>query len=143
MDYGKSTLANDVVGEDFGRKVVLNTISPSSLRRINKINVGGNQKISNEQLPLESDIDGFGFDIDRDLVGTITGQSNDDNFAHGIMTGSDQLNLTVTVDVQNLSKFPKMRTHVIPPVVTKIHLDGLIIFDGLRVNQSLTNWTAK
>ncbi len=107
MDYGKSTLANDVVGEDFGRKVVLNTISPSSLRRINKINVGGNQKISNEQLPLESDIDGFGFDIDRDLVGTITGQSNDDNFAHGIMTGSDQLNLTVTVDVQNLSKFPK------------------------------------
>lgn len=30
MGSGKSTLTNDVVEEDFGRKVVLNTISPSS-----------------------------------------------------------------------------------------------------------------
>lgn len=108
MGYGKNILANDVVEEDFGLKVVLNTISPSSLRRINKINVGGNQKTSNEQLPLESDIDDFGFDIDRDLVSTITGHSDDDGFASGILTGSDQLSLTAAVDVTNLSGFLKI-----------------------------------
>ena len=108
MGYGKNILANDVVEEDFGLKVVLNTISPSSLRRINKINVGGNQKTSNEQLPLESDIDDFGFDIDRDLVSTITGQSDDDDFVSGIMTGSDQLSLTAAVDVTSLSNFRKI-----------------------------------
>ena len=76
-------------------KVVLNTIPPDSLRRINKINIGGNLKASNEQLPLESGIDDFGFDIDRDLIGTITGRSEDEDLATGIMTGGDLLSLTM------------------------------------------------
>ena len=98
-------LADDVIEEDFGLKVVLNTISPESLRRINKVNIGGNQKSSNEQLPLASDIDDFGFDIDRDLISTITGHSDDEGFTSGIMTGSDILSLTAEVDVTNLLTF--------------------------------------
>ena len=94
MGYGKYMLADDVIEDDFGLKVVLNTITPNSLRRINKTNIGGNQKTSSEQLPLESDIDDFGFDIDRDLISTITGHSDDDDYACGIMTGSDLLSLT-------------------------------------------------
>ncbi len=105
MGYGKNMLADDVIEEDFGLKVVLNTIAPTSLRRINKVNIGGNQKTSNEQLPLASDIDDFGFDIDRDLISTITGHSDDEEFASGIMTGSDLLSLTAEVDVSNLSDF--------------------------------------
>lgn len=105
MGYGKNMLADDVIEEDFGLKVVLNTISHESLRRINKVNIGGNQKSSNEQLPLASNIDGFGFDIDRDLISTITGYSDDEDFASGIMTGSDLLSLTAEVDVTNLGSF--------------------------------------
>lgn len=105
MGYGKFMLADDVIEDDFGLKVVMNTITPNSLRRINKTNIGGNQKTSNEQLPLESDIDDFGFDIDRDLISTITGHSDDEDYASGIMTGSDLLSLTAEVDVNNLSSF--------------------------------------
>ncbi len=105
MGYGKYLLADDVIEDDFGIKVVMNTITPNSLRRINKINIGGNQKTSNEQLPLESDIDDFGFDIDRDLISTITGYSDDDDYVTGIMTGSDLLSLTAEVDVNNLPSF--------------------------------------
>ena len=105
LGYGKFMLADDVIEDDFGLKVVLNTITPNSLRRINKINIGGNQKTSNEQLPLESDIDDFGFDIDRDLISTITGHSDDEDYASGIMTGSDLLSLTAEVDVNNLPSF--------------------------------------
>ena len=105
MGYGKFMLADDVIEEDFGLKVVLNTIPPDSLRRINKINIGGNLKASNEQLPLESGIDDFGFDIDRDLIGTITGRSEDEDLATGIMTGGDLLSLTAEVDIYNLASF--------------------------------------
>lgn len=105
MGQGKHMLANDVIEDDFGLKIVLNTIAPDSLRRINKINIGGNQKTSNEQLPLASDIDDFGFDIDRDLIGTVTGYSDDDDFAIGIITGGELLSLSVPVDITNLKDF--------------------------------------
>lgn len=105
MGYGKYMLADDVIEDDFGLKVVLNTITPNSLRRINKTNIGGNQKTSSEQLPLESDIDDFGFDVDRDLISTITGHSDDEDYASGIMTGSDLLSVTAEVDVNNLPSF--------------------------------------
>lgn len=107
MGYGKYMLEDDVIEEDFGLRVVLNTITPNSLRRINKTNIGGNQKTSNEQLPLESDIDDFGFDIDRDLISAVTGCSDDENFTTGIMTGSDLLSLTAEVDINNLVSFLK------------------------------------
>jgi len=105
MGYGKFMLADDVIEDDFGLKVVVNTITPNSLRRINKTNIGGNQKTSNEQLPMESDIDDFGFDVDRDLISTITGHSDDEDYTTGIMTGSDLLSLTAEVDVNNLPSF--------------------------------------
>lgn len=105
LGYGKFMLAEDVIEEDFGLKVVMNTITPNSLRRINKTNIGGNQKTSNEQLPKESDIDDFGFDIDRDLISAVTGHSDDSDFASGVMTGSDLLSLTAEVDISNLSSF--------------------------------------
>ena len=107
MGYGKYLLVDDVIENDFGLKVVLNTITPNSLRKINKTNIGGNQKTSNEQLPLASDIDDFGFDIDRDLIGNITGRSDDDVIATGMMTGGDLLSLSAQVDVTNLADFLK------------------------------------
>ncbi len=107
LGYGKNMLADSVYEEDFGLRVVMNTIEPTSLRRINRVNVGGNQKTSNEQLPLKSDIDGFGFDIDRDLIGTITGYSDDQEFVKGILTGSDMFSLTTEVDINNLVDFLK------------------------------------
>ena len=45
MGYGKFMLADDVIEEDFGLRVVMNTITPNSLRRINKTNIGGNQRV--------------------------------------------------------------------------------------------------
>lgn len=103
--YGKYLLKNDVIEERFGLKVVLNTIKPDSLRRINKVNIGGNQKLSTEQLPLKSGISDFGLDIDRDLVSGITGVSDDDNYVSGIISGSDMLSVTAEVDISNIKSF--------------------------------------
>ena len=105
MGYGKNMLKDDVVEERFGLKVVLNTIKSNSLRRINKRDIGGNQKLSDEQLPLKAGINDFGIDINRDLVGYIAGVSDDDEYAPGIIARGDILSLTVEVDITNVVAF--------------------------------------
>ena len=107
MGHGKFLLAEDVIEDDFGLKVVLNTVEANSLRRINKINVGGNLKTSNEQLPKVSDIDEFGFDIDRDIVGSITAYADEEGFIKATITGSDILSFSAVVDINNISVFLK------------------------------------
>ena len=105
MGYGKNMLKDDVIEERFGLKVILNTIKPDSLRRINKVNIGGNQKLSNEQLPLKAGITDFGLDINRDLVSNITGVSEDESYAKGMLSGGDILTLTADVDITNIVDF--------------------------------------
>lgn len=107
MGYGKNMLKDNVAEERFGLKVILNTIKPDSLRRINKVNIGGNQKLSNEQLPLKSGISDFGLDINRDLVSNIAGVSDDEDYAKGILAGGDILSLTAEVDITNIVDFLK------------------------------------
>ena len=103
--HGKKLLEENVIEEDFGLKVVLNTIKVDGLRRIKKVNIGGNHKSSNEQLPLKSRITDFGFDLERDLLGTITGQSVDNTYVTGMITGGDLLSLTAKVDISNIKDF--------------------------------------
>ncbi len=105
MGYGKNMLNDDVTEERFGIKVVLNTISNNSLRRVNKVNIGGNQKLSYEQLPLKSGIADFGIDINRDLVSHITGISDVDDYAKGAISGSDALFVSAEVDISNINDF--------------------------------------
>ncbi len=103
MGYGKNMLNDDVIEERFGLKVALNSIKHDSLRRINKTNIGGNQKLSYEQLPLKSKINDFGLDINRDLVSHITGETN--TFVKGTISGSDALFCSAEVDIGNIGEF--------------------------------------
>lgn len=105
MGYGKNMLKDSVFEERFGLKVILNVIRTDSLRRINKMNIGGNQKLSNEQLPLKSGINDFGLDINRDLVSYIAGVSDDEEYSKGILAGGDILTLSAEVDITNIIDF--------------------------------------
>lgn len=110
MGYGHSMLKNDVTEERFGLKVVLNTIKADSLRRINKRDIGGNQKLSNEQLPLKARINDFGIDVNRDIVGFIAGVSDDEEYVSGMVAGGDILSLTAKADITNITEFLQ-KTH--------------------------------
>lgn len=107
MGYGKFMFKEDVIEEDFGLKIVLNTITTDCIRRINKTNIGGNLKTSNEQLPLNSEIEEFGFDIERDMIGAVTGRSFDKNFMDGMITGAEIFSATAAVDIGNVVGFLK------------------------------------
>ena len=49
--YARFLFREDVLEEQFGLKIVLNSIKQNQIRRISKASVGSNQKQSDEQLP--------------------------------------------------------------------------------------------
>ncbi len=105
MGYGKYLLKDAVVEERFGLKVTLNTINSNSLRHINRMNIGGNRMLSNEQFPRKAGINDFGFDVERDLVNRLVGESEDEAYISGMITGGDILSLSANVDISNVVDF--------------------------------------
>lgn len=105
--YGKTLLKDDVCEEQFGLKIVLNTIERNKIRKISKTDIGKNYKQSQEQMPRESDISEFGFDIDRDLIKYVTGKSDDEQFGKSVITGGDIFNLVIDKNVDNIEEFLK------------------------------------
>ena len=102
---GKTFFKEDVIEEQFGLKIVLNSIEKNKIRRISKIDIGKNYKQSSEQLPKENNIFEFGFDANRDLIKYVTGKSQDDMFENSMLTGGDLFNVSVERDVDNIEDF--------------------------------------
>lgn len=107
MGYGKNILNDNAIEENFGLKIVLNSIESNNLRKIGKINIGGNQKSSTEQLPKQNDILEFGFDIDRDIINEVNSKVENDIWFKGIMTGKDVFSVTSEVNIDNIIAYAK------------------------------------
>ncbi|MDE7406387.1 MAG: TIGR04141 family sporadically distributed protein [Clostridiales bacterium] len=103
--YARFLFKPNVLEEQFGLRIILNTIQQNEIRKISKTSVGTNQKQSDEQLPKNSDISEFGFDINRDLMKNISGKSDDEIFEKSMLTGGDIFSLTVSRDVTNINEF--------------------------------------
>lgn len=103
--YARFLFKTNVLEEQFGLRIVLNTIKQNELRKISKTSVGTNQKQSAEQLPKNSDISEFGFDINRDLMKNVSGKTEDEVFEKSMLTGGDIFSLTVSRDISNLDEF--------------------------------------
>lgn len=103
--YARFLFKANVLEEQFGLKIVLNSINQNQIRKISKASVGTNQKQSNEQLPKNSNIAEFGFDINRDLMKNVSGKSADDMFEKSMLTGGDIFSLTVSRDISNIDEF--------------------------------------
>jgi len=66
--HEKPLFNDDVIEEQFGLKIVLNTAKADELRKISKLNIGGNQKQSQEQMPKTAKISDFGFNISSENI---------------------------------------------------------------------------
>lgn len=103
--YARFLFKSNVLEEQFGLRIVLNTIQQNEIRKISKTSVGTNQKQSNEQLPKKGNIAEFGFDINRDLMKNVSGKSEDVMFEKSMLTGGDIFSLTVSRDISNIDEF--------------------------------------
>ena len=102
--YGKSLFKDDVLEEQFGLKVVLNTVEKSGIRKISKVDVSKNYKQSQEQLPNENDFSEFGFDVNTDLIKYVSGKSNDKYFEGAMLTGGDILSFSSEKNIDNINE---------------------------------------
>ena len=105
MGYGKNLLIEGAIVDNFGLKFVLNNAKSNSIRKIDKINIVGNQKSSIEQLPIQGKINEFDYDIDSDLINGLTATANEDIWFEGIISGKDMLSISANVNVNNIDKF--------------------------------------
>lgn len=105
--HSKLMLCDNVIEEQFGLKVILNSINSNDIRKISKKSIGTNQKQSEEQMPRKTDINEFGFDINRDLIKGISAKSNDILFENCMLTGYDMLSVSVNKNINNIDAFLK------------------------------------
>lgn len=103
--YAKPLFNEDVIEEQFGLKIVLNTAKANELRKISKQNIGGNQKQSQEQMPKTAKISDFGFNISSDLMKTVTASCSDTTFENAIITGGDIFSITVERKIDTIEEF--------------------------------------
>jgi len=98
---GRHLLAESVMEDRFGLRVVLNCVVRDSLRSIDKTALGSVPKQSREQMSRESEASGFGIDIEQDLVSAVTGRSKDARLGKTI-SGRDALVVSVKVDKSDI-----------------------------------------
>lgn len=103
--YAKPLFKEGVLEEQFGLKIVLNTVKNNELRKISKLNIGGNQKQSQEQIPKTGKISDFGFNIYSDLMRNVTAATTDEIFGKAIITGGDIFSIAVEKNIHNIEEF--------------------------------------
>jgi len=103
--YAKPLFNEDVIEEQFGLKIVLNTVKADDIRKISKLNIGGNQKQSQEQMPKAAKISDFGFNVTSDLMKTVTATCSDQKFENAVITGGDIFSITVDRKIDTIEDF--------------------------------------
>lgn len=102
---GKVLLNDDVIEEQFGIKVLLNSVTGNSFRQISSSNYGGNHNTRNELIPKKTSISEFGFDIHNDFLRKATAKSDDELFNNNTIVGADLLGVSVPVNIDNVDDF--------------------------------------
>jgi uncharacterized protein (TIGR04141 family) len=101
---GRHLLKEGVVEERFGLKVVLNSLTPDSIRGVEKTTLGAVPRHSREMMTKEVSAREFGIDIEQDLVRAVTGRSRDPRLGR-VISGKDALSVSVPVTVEGIREF--------------------------------------
>lgn len=89
---GHHALNPDAFERGFGLRVVLNSVARSNLRNLDIATLDATTFLRRIQASRDADLQGFGIDIDRDLVTLAAGSPKDSTFARSL-AGRDALTL--------------------------------------------------
>lgn len=92
--YGRSLLFADCYEENFGLRVVLNSVDPEKLRSVDIQSLDAVPLSRRSQASVATNISSFGVDIEQDLVYAATGQPKNLIFGKQI-TGKDALRISI------------------------------------------------
>lgn len=100
---GFTKLNPDALEQDFGLRVVLNTVDPDKLRSADIRTPDDNPTTRRTQTAKRSDQTAFSIDIERDIVRGLAGEPKNASFAQRV-AGSDGLTLTKEMDTSDLQQ---------------------------------------
>lgn len=106
--YGRSSLNLNLVEDNFGLKVALNSINADKIRSVDIKNLDTVVRHSKVQTSQAGTVDNFGLNIDRDILNAVTGLSNDEVLGKQV-SGAVSLYISIPVKVDGL-----------PPLCTKL-----------------------
>jgi uncharacterized protein (TIGR04141 family) len=98
---GRHLLDPEAYQQDFGLKVVLNTVEPTQLKSVDAKTIDETTLHTRRDVSRDSSFTAFGLDISRDLLRAVTGTPQDDTLAHRL-TGADALGLWTRAQLPEL-----------------------------------------
>jgi len=98
---GRHLLDPEAVEQDFGLKVVLNTVAPDQLKSVDAKTIEETTLHTRRDVSRDSAFAAFGLDPSRDLLRAVTGTPRDETLAHRL-TGADALGIWTRAQVPDL-----------------------------------------
>jgi uncharacterized protein (TIGR04141 family) len=98
---GRFILNAEYLEEKFGLKVALNCIGEGSVRSIQKRSLDQILRLSQEQASRDATPLEFGFDVEQDLLGGVTGSPTEKYFGRRI-SGAGSLHLAIPIQINML-----------------------------------------
>jgi len=101
FDYGRSLIKNDCFEENFGFRVVLNSVNPNEIRSADAQTLDAIPVHRRTQASTATSMREMGIDADQDLLYAVTGKPKNNMFGAQI-TGKDALRISAAVDIDTL-----------------------------------------
>lgn len=102
---GKSMLVNDSLVEDFGLKILLNSVDIDQFRQLQISDCGKNFRNTSSQLPKLGTVDDFLFDFNTEILKKAVAKCDDKLFANNNIIGGDGITITVPYKCDNIENF--------------------------------------
>jgi uncharacterized protein (TIGR04141 family) len=103
---GRHLLDPEAFEQDFGLRVVLNTVAPDQLKSVDARTIEETTLHTRRDVSRDSSLSAFGLDVSRDLLRSVTGTPRDTTLAHRL-TGADALGLETRAQVPDLPALAK------------------------------------
>jgi uncharacterized protein (TIGR04141 family) len=100
---GRHLLDAEALEQDFGLRIVLNTVAPDQLKSVDAKTIEETTVHTRRDVSRDSAFSAFGLDISRDLLRAVTGTPRDESLAHRL-TGADALGIQTRARVPDLTE---------------------------------------
>lgn len=125
---GRHLLELDAFVQDFGLRVVLNTVAPDQLKSVDAKTIDETTVHTRRDVSRDSSFAAFGLDISRDLLRAVTGTPQDETLAHRL-TGADALGIQTRLQVPEL---PELAERLLAAYEAEHYKEHFDFIDYLR-----------
>lgn len=129
---GRHLLESDNFVQDFGLKVVLNTVAPDQLKSVDAKTIDETTVHTRRDVSRDSNFAAFGLDPIRDLLRAVTGTPRDSTLAHRL-TGSDALGIHTREQIPDL---PALAARLLKAYEDDAYKENFDFIDFLRPERS-------